>query len=105
MAQGWLMRREFSKKVMGQAALRANGQCEKCSARLTSGGFHYDHVIPDALGGEPTLDNCAVLCKACHGSKTSKEDVPRIAKAERMRLKFTGAWRSRSPMNRQRAGR
>jgi 5-methylcytosine-specific restriction protein A len=99
------MRREFSKKVMGQAALRANGQCEKCSARLLSGGFHFDHVIPDALGGEPTLANCQVLCKACHQGKTSKEDVPRIAKTERMRLKFTGAWRSHFPMNRQRASR
>jgi 5-methylcytosine-specific restriction protein A len=100
------MRREFSKKVMGQAALRANGQCEKCSTRLMAGKIAYDHIIPDALGGEPTLENCQVLCAACHGVKTSKEDVPRISKTERMRLKFNGAWRSRFPMNRQKgAGR
>jgi 5-methylcytosine-specific restriction protein A len=100
------MRREFSKKVMGQAALRANGQCEKCSTRLMAGKIAYDHIIPDALGGEPTLANCQVLCAACHGTKTSKEDVPRISKAERTRLKHAGAWRSKHPMNwRKAAGR
>jgi 5-methylcytosine-specific restriction endonuclease McrA len=50
---------------------------------MMAGDWHYDHVIPDALGGEPTLENCQVLCKSCHSTKTSKEDVPRIAKAER----------------------
>jgi len=48
-----------------------------------AGDWHYDHIIPDALGGEPTLENCQVLCKSCHSTKTSKEDAPRIAKAER----------------------
>ena len=37
----------------------------------------------DALGGEPILTNCAVLCTNCHGAKTAKGDVPRIAKAVR----------------------
>jgi 5-methylcytosine-specific restriction enzyme A len=80
------MRREFTKQVMRDAFLRANGCCEgkDCGARLTVGKFHYDHEIPDALGGEPTLDNCRVLCVPCHNVKTRKGDVPRIAKAKRV---------------------
>lgn len=80
------MRREFSKAVMRDAAQRAAGRCENphCGARLAFGDFHYDHVIPDALGGEPTLDNCQLLCRACHAEKTGKRDIPRIAKAKRI---------------------
>ena len=80
------MRREFSKKVKRDAFVRADGKCEVpwCCARLTVGKFHYDHVIPDALGGEPTLENCAVICVPCHKSKTGKMDMRNIAKTKRI---------------------
>jgi len=78
-----MARREFSAKVRALAFERAGGHCEGCTARLTVGKFAYDHVVPDALGGEPILTNCAVLCTNCHGAKTAKGDVPRIAKAVR----------------------
>lgn len=84
------MRTEFTAKVKAAAALRANGHCEECSRRLMTGDFHYDHVIPDALGGDATLENCAVLCRSCHGTKTAKADVPRIAKANRNWRKARG---------------
>jgi 5-methylcytosine-specific restriction enzyme A len=77
------MRQEFTAKIKAAAALRANGSCEGCTRRLSAGDFHYDHEIPDALGGEPTLQNCRVLCRSCHSTKTTKADVPRIAKAKR----------------------
>lgn len=85
-------RREFPKKVNLAAFQRANGRCEGegCGARLTVGKFHYDHVLADALGGEPTLENCAVLCWACHRDKTGQEDVPRIRKADRQRNSHLG---------------
>lgn len=79
------MRREFSKSVKRDAFLRANGNCELCGARLTVGKFAYDHRIPDALGGEPTLENCQVACSVCHGEKTSSRDIPAIAKTKRIR--------------------
>lgn len=85
-----MSRREFSGKVMAAAALRANGKCESCTRKLLTGDYHYDHVIPDAMGGEPTLDNCAVLCKSCHSIKTRTADVPQIAKAKRRERKRFG---------------
>ena len=77
------MRLEFSNKIKAAAAMRASGACEGCGRRLLTGDFHYDHIVPDALDGKPTLDNCAVLCRSCHKLKTTVEDVPRIAKAKR----------------------
>lgn len=80
-----MSRREFPAKVKRDAAARANGHCEACTTRLPYGGFHYDHDLPDWLGGEPTLENCRVLCLTCHKLKTSKQDAPQIAKAKRQR--------------------
>ena len=85
------MRREFSKTVRREALKRANKQCEnKTCGALFGLKFHFDHVIPDALGGEPTLENCEVLCHVCHAEKTFKHDVPRIAKAKRVSDKHSG---------------
>jgi len=90
------MRREFTNYVKAQAALRANGRCEQCTARLMTGGYHYDHRVPDAMGGDASEDNCQVLCKACHDLKTRKTDVPQIAKAKRRQNKHHGIRKPRS---------
>jgi 5-methylcytosine-specific restriction protein A len=86
------MRREFSAAVRVAAFERAGGNCEKCTAPLVgSNRPQYDHAVPDAVGGEPTLANCLVLCRSCHGRKTSEKDVPEIAKTKRIRAKHLGA--------------
>lgn len=86
------MRREFSAKTKAAAFLRADGHCEnrKCGARLTVGKFQYDHNDPDGLMGEPTLENCVVLCLQCHKDKTATLDIPRIARAKRRERKHLG---------------
>jgi hypothetical protein len=78
-------RREFSKETKRLVFERAGGHCESCTAPLRPGKFDYDHVIPDALGGEPTPGNCTVLCRACHDLKTFRSDIPAIAKSNRVR--------------------
>ncbi len=90
-------RSEFSPKTKAAAFDRSAGRCERCTAKLYVGKFQFDHVIPDALGGEPVLSNCEVLCTNCHGAKTAKEDVPRIAKAVRINRKHIGATRPKRP--------
>jgi 5-methylcytosine-specific restriction endonuclease McrA len=84
------LRTEFSAKTKAAAALRAAGHCEQCTRKLITGDYHYDHEIPDALGGSNDLSNCRVLCRSCHMEKTSSEDVPRIAKAKRNYRKARG---------------
>lgn len=84
------MRHEFSAKVKAAAALRAKGHCESCTRKLMTGDYHYDHIIADALGGAATLENCSVVCRSCHSEKTTKADVPAIAKAKRRERKRFG---------------
>ena len=94
------MRREFAKRVRLDAWERCGGKCENCTAKITAtnGPPNYDHILPDALGGEPELSNCQVLCKTCHGGKTTDEDRPRIDKARRGFEKRIGARERRSKL-------
>lgn len=91
-----MSRREFPKKVQRDAFVRAAGNCEGCGARLTLGKFAYDHVNPDGLTGEPTLENCQVLCDPCHKAKTRK-DVADIARAKRREDAHRGIKKSNGP--------
>lgn len=89
------MRREFSRKIKAAALARAAGKCEKCSAVLKPREGEVDHILPDVLGGEPTLVNAQVLCRICHSAKTA-DDVRRTRKADRARDKASGALRSKA---------
>lgn len=86
------MRQEFPEKVKIAAFERAAGKCERCTSPLVgSNRPQYDHSTPDAVGGEPTLANCVVLCRSCHARKTSENDIPEIAKTKRIRSKHLNA--------------
>lgn len=89
------MRQEFPAKVKERAYERCNGKCEGCGAPLQKGRFTYDHRIPDALGGEPTLDNCQVLGWCCDKPKTAGDQTV-IAKVKRIRRRERGVKKPRS---------
>lgn len=91
------MRREFNKRTMREAFERSEGCCEgllasgeRCNANLKHKPYHFDHIIPDAIGGDNSLTNCAVLCIECHKDKTAKRDIPIIAKSKRNYDKYRG---------------
>jgi 5-methylcytosine-specific restriction protein A len=98
---------EFSGTTKKAAWVRCEGQCEhregtgidewRCQKMLRPGDIFYDHIIPDALGGDNTLSNCQVLCRAHHDPKTQKVDVPRIAKMKRQANKHIGATSPKRP--------
>lgn len=89
------MRQEFPKRVRVAAFERCGGQCENCRGRILR-RLQYDHIVPDAVGGLPTLANCAVLCEPCHTKKTATVDAPAIAKTTRILAKRAGADRPTS---------
>jgi len=93
-------RREFPRKVRQAAIDRAKGHCERCKAALKTGEAEVDHILPDALGGEPVLANAMVLCVTCHRGPEGKttQDVRRIREADRTRDKHTGAVRPSSKL-------
>lgn len=86
------MRREFPRKVKAAAHARAAGKCERCSAVLKPREGEVDHILEDALGGEPVLANAQVLCRPCHAEKTA-DRIAKIRKADRQRDKASGAIR------------
>ena len=96
-----MSRREFNKPVKREALRRSGMLCEaigavyglatgkRCNAPLGY-GVRFDHVVADAIGGEPTLENCAAVCTDCHGFKTAKHDTPRAAKVKQQSDKHLG---------------
>lgn len=84
------MRREFSRKIKSAAIKRAAGHCEACKAVLKTGEAQVDHILEDALGGEPILANAQVLCTPCHKAKTAIR-VAMIRKADRAGDRHSGA--------------
>lgn len=91
-------RREFPKKVKLATWQRSGGCCEDCGIKIVVGnGPEYDHVIEAYLGGEPTLENCIVLCIPCHKAKTT-ERRPEIDKTRRTFEKQANLRRARQPM-------
>lgn len=77
-----------------EALARCGGRCEACRAVLVKGGYQYDHDLPDAFGGPPTLANCRVLCTACH---QAKRDWTAISKSNRIRKKHATPTEPRKP--------
>ena len=85
-----MSRSEFSVATKKAAKERAGDNCEDCGAVFSaSNPCEYDHDLPDDLGGDNSIENCVVLCRACHRAKT-KTDRARIDKARRLRLKAQG---------------
>lgn len=92
------MRKEFTAKIKVAAFQRSEGCCEQCHTgmKLMAHDVRYDHRIPDGLGGEPTLENCQVLCRSHHDIKTAKHDVPGIAKSKRIQRRQAGIKKPRT---------
>lgn len=92
-------RTEFPQKVrklaFARCCINAVPHCEGCGAQLRSGGIIYEHVTPDGLQGEPTLENCKVHCKTCADTKTYTEDNPRMRKADRVLKRAYGLGKRR----------
>ena len=85
-------RREFPRSVRIEVVRRAvrNGIvcCEKCGAFAKR--YQIDHIIADALGGEPVLENAQLLCEFCYPPKNAA-DAEAIARAKRREAEFLSA--------------
>ena len=98
-----MSRAEFTKATKLAAWRRCRGRCEKCGTLFMGKLKHYDHINPSEFSGDNGLENCAVLCVECHTRKTGEEDIPAIAKSNRIMVREAGlsksgsirTWRSR----------
>jgi hypothetical protein len=57
-----------------EVARRANHQCEYCLApeEFFNNPFEVEHLVPRARGGQDHLDNLALACRNCNGSKLAR---------------------------------
>lgn len=51
---------------------RDAGRCHLCGKKVPKRGWHLDHLIPLARGGEHSYRNVAVSCPKCNTSKGTK---------------------------------
>lgn len=107
-----MSRREFSVATREDAWKRSGGACEaegaayglgtdvRCGADMTLAavGVHYDHINPDALSKDNSLENCAAVCRRCHDWKTRNRDVPLITDSNRVIKKARGQRKLSRPM-------
>lgn len=93
-----MARREFPTKVKVAVIKRATVDnvifCENCGGLAKR--FQIDHVIADALGGEPVLENAMLICEACYSEKNPK-DTTLAAKVKRQEARHLGAKRTAGP--------
>jgi len=79
-----MARKEFSRSikvaVIKRATVDGKTFCEECGALAKR--WEIDHVRPDGLLGEATIENAKLLCTPCHDEK-AEGDVKTIAKAKR----------------------
>jgi len=86
------------KKAFSRCCREGTPRCETCGIVLTGGNVIYEHVIPDGLHGDPTLENCKVHCRTCADTKTFTQDNPRMAKADRQLKASFGLKRKKKPI-------
>ena len=91
-----MSRVEFSKATKLAAWKRAAGHCEQCGCLFAGKVPHYDHINPEVFSHDATLANCSVKCVSCHDAKTYKQDIPAVAKSNRLRATAAGIRRRRA---------
>jgi 5-methylcytosine-specific restriction enzyme A len=86
-----MTRREFPRSVKVAVVKRAMRRgvlcCEKCGFQVKK--FQIDHIIADAIGGEPVISNAELICEVCYGIK-NPQDTKLAAKAKRREAKSLG---------------
>lgn len=94
-------RLEFSAATKRATFQRSGGICEchriawfrrpqGCGARLGVGNTFYEHVEPDNIRHDASIENCAALTKTCWQDKTSGYDRKVIAKSNHTRDRARG---------------
>lgn len=86
-----MSRRRFPTKALVERLLEFSGCCARCGCKTGgANGLHWDHRIPLAMNGADELHNLEPLCKRCHVTEKTPDDLSRIAKAKRLAARHAG---------------
>ena len=100
-------RLEFTRATKLAAWERDRGRCRHgCGRKLRPGDrIEYDHIIRCEIEPDNSLENCQVLCGACHAYKTHQVDAPAAARSRSVRAAHIGAKTVKRPMRGNRNSR
>jgi hypothetical protein len=56
----------------GAVILRDKNKCQYCNKKLLPSEITIDHVLPRAMGGGNSFNNCVVSCFKCNNKKSHK---------------------------------
>lgn len=67
----------ISKQKRTEIEERADGLCEYCRLphKFSTQPFSIEHILPISKGGNNDLENLALACSACNGSKYNKTEA------------------------------
>lgn len=101
------MTKPFSRSIQKQALIRQDNFCASCGTAITALGnkgqadheygeaVQAHHVLPYKSGGPNIVDNCVILCFACHINAHAGgdfrnidmyDDLDRMEVSEKMRI-------------------
>lgn len=105
-----MTRLNFTTDTQRKALARSKGICEchliphvfkvSCGLPLGNANTFFEHINPDGLRKDNSLDNCAVLTRTCWKFKTHRYDQQVVARAKRVSDKNNGIrdpWRQKLP--------
>lgn len=87
-----MTRLNFTAETKRKAHKRSGGVCEchripwlkrpdGCGLKLGNANTFYEHINPDAIRQDNSIENCAVLVRTCWREKTDNYDRKVIAKS------------------------
>jgi 5-methylcytosine-specific restriction protein A len=99
------VRTEFSERVKRDAKKAATDdagrlRCQCCGEILSLVRYEYDHITECKDGGDASLENCQILCTACHKAKTGRGAARRASARRRERRRTRVRKPSRFPGSR-----
>jgi 5-methylcytosine-specific restriction endonuclease McrA len=62
--------RTIPQDVKIAVAVRDVGLCQHCGT--STGPMQYDHVIPNSVGGDNSVENIQLLCRRCNAAKSNR---------------------------------
>ena len=65
-------RRDFNNREREAIFIISGGYCQLCGNFLEPNGWHPDHIVPFAKGGQTCVENGQALCIRCNLSKGAR---------------------------------
>ena len=86
-----MTRRRFAETKLEARLAEYDGRCDECGIKTGgAAGLEWDHITPLGLGGADEIENLRPLCRGCHRTVKTPDDIKKIRKARRLARRAAG---------------